>query len=361
MIAIFCDSPYQLYNAINLAFSFGEKKCYLFLTEKMFNSSKKFIVKENAFIKKVELIPRYYDNNLIIKVFDLVTSWLFGYNYFGFMRTIPNFKDYKDIDKIICTKFSNFAFDFAKYYTKKYNKKIKVYLVEEGIGEYLVANGIINKKNRKYVEKIYLSEPKLNHNDNIPKEKSPKINETKEFNKIIDEIFNYSDDLNKYKRYIYFGQAFYEDYNIIEFVEKESKIMKILNQSIRKNMTVKLHPRKVKDSKSVKDSIETNCPWECIVNQLENIDDRVLISISSTSLITPKLIADKEPYIICTIKIFENAFKNVFSKYDYYNKNVLLFEEVKKMYKHPEKVYFPESIDEFKKILLQIEGIKNEK
>ena len=51
--------------------------------------------------------------------------------------------------------------------------------------------------------------------------------------------------------------------------------------------------------------LSTIGPWESAINDIDDIESKILISISSTAIITPKLMCNKEPYVISLVYIFE--------------------------------------------------------
>ncbi len=104
------------------------------------------------------------------------------------------------------------------------------------------------------------------------------------------------------------------------------------------NIIVKPHPR---DTASLKDGIKyyTNykLPIECLYMNL-NCNSKVLISVSSTATITPKVFFDQEPYILLLYKLLDLKNSNI-------NQNDLdtYYSNCKKLYTHPERFMIPEN------------------
>lgn len=67
-------------------------------------------------------------------------------------------------------------------------------------------------------------------------------------------------------------------------------------------------------------------------------DTYILISYISTALATPKLMFDKEPYILLLYRLVESTV-DVSSVDNYYR-------ELKKLYTNPERVFIPETEEE---------------
>ncbi len=107
------------------------------------------------------------------------------------------------------------------------------------------------------------------------------------------------------------------------------------------NIIVKPHPR---NTASLKDGIKyyTNykLPLECLYMNL-NCNDKVLISVSSTAAVTPKIFFDQEPYILLLYKLLDLKKPNMNqADLDTYYANC------KKLYTHPERFMIPENEEE---------------
>ncbi len=357
MIAIMCETPFQLLNALNIVYTKYNEECILFITEDMFESEKKFKINStNSIIKKIYKVERNLKkNNLLERILSKLSRVFLDYDEIKLRKKIPNFRDYKSIDKFICIKYSDCAFDIYKKVKK--NKKIEINLIEEGIGEYVLENGAaIEWKEKKYINKHYLMAPELYKlPTNIKIEKSPYLNNSNEFKEILQDIYHYRKDISKFKKIIYFGQAFAEDYKMPEFTKIEGDIFNKLLENINyENIVVKLHPRSDIMLNENIECINTISPWECSVNDIEDIENRIIISTSSTTIITPKLFCNKEPYVICTIKIYEKYMKEILKEYNYYEKLVKFLNDVKSTYMNKSKFFMPNTLEELEKILQDI-------
>lgn len=360
MIAIMCETPFQLLNALNIVYTKYKEDCIIFITEEMFETSKKFKIncENNSFIKGIYKVERKMPEfNFWERVISKLFRTILHYDYIKLRKKIPEFKDFKSIDRIICIKYSDCAFDICKMLKRK--KKIEINIIEEGIGEYVLENGVLfESKDNRYVKKIFLISPELyNIPLNVPIEKSPNLNSSPEFKKILDNIYQYKKENKEFRDVIYFEQAFSKDYNIPEVNKIEKMIFdKIIKNVDKEKVVVKLHPRNEDKLDNDLKIINTLSPWECSANDLENIENKVLISISSTAIITPKLFCDKEPYVICTIKIYEKYMKNIFKEYNYYDNLVEFLESVQNTYKSHDKFFMPNNIEEFEEILVKMKG-----
>jgi len=79
-----------------------------------------------------------------------------------------------------------------------------------------------------------------------------------------------------------------------------------------------------------------------------DLNKKVLISIASTAMLYPKYIFDQEPYIIFTYKIYPNV---KITAFELAQLN-LLASDLKSSYVNKNKIFIPESLSEFKSILI---------
>ena len=361
MIAIFCETPYQLLNALNLVYSEFREECVLYVMKDMFKSNVRFDinVKNKGYIKSVKEVRRdTYKISFFSRALSKLYGIVAGHKKRIIRRHITNVNLKERYDKFICIKYS-FAASLVYDYMKE---KPEVYQVEEGIGEYLLLNDFDYADNKNnicnHVKCKYISEPRLYPRaDKFNLKKSPYLSTDMEFTDLLENIFHYRKELPLYKRYIYFGQAFAQDYENPEFENIEGNCFKIFAEILDyDDLSIKKHPRNTSDICDEFGSIHTLAPWECCINELDDIENRVIISISSTALITPKLMCDKEPYLIVLAKLYAKELKKIYTERNYYDKLIELFEQVKVLYRDSNKVFIPESMDELKTILKQQEG-----
>ncbi len=87
--------------------------------------------------------------------------------------------------------------------------------------------------------------------------------------------------------------------------------------------------------------------WEMKLMQMDNVDDILLISVHSTACFTPKMLFDKEPYIILFYRLVD--YKVSFMNENYEN----TIKKFIKTYRDPEKIMIPENMDEFEECILK--------
>ena len=240
---------------------------------------------------------------------------------------------------------------------KRKNKNSHIHFYEDGISSYLLGN----KQNfrcgkllgkifnispvEKNVEDLYVFEPSLVCVDGYKKIiKIPNIN-TLGVLEDINSVFNYA-DIDIKEKFVFFEESFNNDgyqtndvdliYDLYEFCDG-------------KDFILKHHPRNKKDRfKTLLPTIEKFIMWE---NYLLNkdIENKVLVTVSSNTVFVPKIIFDQQPTVVMLFKIF-NGTSPIFDSgnFERYLENYLKFySEYSKS-----KIYIPESIDEYKEIIL---------
>ncbi len=118
------------------------------------------------------------------------------------------------------------------------------------------------------------------------------------------------------------------------------------------NIIVKPHPRDIAPLKGdIKYYTNYKLPLECLYMNL-NCNNKLLIAVSSTAVVTPKIFFDQEPYILLLYKLLDLKKPNM-NQHDldtYYT-------NCKKLYTHPERFMIPENEEELATSLKQIRSI----
>lgn len=110
---------------------------------------------------------------------------------------------------------------------------------------------------------------------------------------------------------------------------------------------VKKHPRDKSTELGYYKCYENyNIPFECLCTQMD-MDNKVLIAVSSTAVVIPKLLLGEEPVVILLYKII----KQINQSEDYLKKQDMFYELCKKSYKDPDRFTIPTSYDELINIL----------
>ena len=302
MIAVYCETPFQLIVALNVAYEFleEEEKIDLYIVKDMFNSTNQFCVHTNhKRINNVFYVRRTLPRrNVITRIKQRLR---YRKDRVLHIYTEADGKKFPKYRFIISIKYNA----ILKYMCKHLVKGGKVYFTEEGIGEYLCGNEndiIEEQRIHQYVGGRYLLLPELAlDKKSVALYRNPYLNVEEEFKEIFKSIFSYENEIKRYSQLIIFEQPFGKDYQRKEYDSLVDKIYKELNSVFReKDISIKAHPRTEKKHNST-NMIYGTTPWECIVNDMEDIEERVLITMASTAVITPKVLCNKEPCIIVLI------------------------------------------------------------
>ena len=128
----------------------------------------------------------------------------------------------------------------------------------------------------------------------------------------------------------------------------------------KNNGIYRKHPRDTHETRLKFAEDQSCCLWELICGEIIN-DDNVLLSICSSAQIMPKILYDKEPWIIFTYKLYGLEKSNV-----YKNRFKPIIEMIKQKYRNMNKVVEPGSIKELEEVINYImklnkaKGQKNE-
>lgn len=351
MIAIICETPYQLLCGLNLAYSLDDDKYDILVLSDMFKSHRKFELLATAtsspYIRNVIYV--HHEKSLIARLTIRISR---NYNII-----LPRF-----IDKLLLKRRITTIFD-----TEKYNKIIcqrwtghllalthrvlgndaKIYITEDGVGDYYSYSNSINNGDKysdlkAYLVGRFLQAPDLYMGEpiytNYP---APHLSKDKAFLEIIDSVFGKPKSIPS-ERFIFLDQPFSNDFknNHAETREKEI-IADIVNIVSRDDFIYKPHPRMDFNNVDYK-LLESVLPWEVYLIYLSSIKNRVLISAYSTAIISPKILLDEEPYVICLFKLLEDDLKSVMHAEEY--ESILrLMTNVKNIYRNPEKFIIPSS------------------
>lgn len=257
---------------------------------------------------------------------------------------------------------------YSKIYAYRYMDKLKnLYYIEDGLGSY---NAVLDENTKKkqdtvfqffYKEKplnickgAYLYEPSnvINNTYNKALYSIPKVKRDTNTSEIIKNTFK-GDVIDIYQKII-FLEAWFNDMEQYMF---QNELLKIVIDVIGiENIGIKKHPNNINNTNlyESRSLIEGMSSFE-LNNIYYSLNDKILISIISTACLTPKMIYDEEPYVIFLYNIFLSKYK--FPEWSDAEK---VIDKVKKTYRIPSKIIVPETIDELKECLRNINIIMRE-
>lgn len=235
------------------------------------------------------------------------------------------------------------------------NKKSKNYFVENGVNPYITpydskewylrlfinCNGMICMDGR-FVNERYVFEPSL---ISVPQSGRIKIIQKIDRTDLtlrnrVNQIFAYDSKLDSFegKQIIIMEQGPRKE--PIDMLSLWKNVSRFINKD---TTIVKSHPRQKESALRELgfDMYERyTIPWEVLILN-QNMNDKTLLSIFSTSCVNPKLMYDEEPRIILLYKL-------IGMDYLFFGEGMIKFVEgVANLYKDQDKFFIPETWEEF--------------
>jgi len=320
------------------------EKTHLFRKVVIMNSKK--LYKTNNKLKKNSVISKF------ILYCNVITT------YINIDDIVSSFVDKNVIYNKLLIPDTELCFRLIRYYYIKHNYPTRYYMYEEGTGSYskqfekfnptnlLICRIMFGKKASKKRLNVYLFRPVLLDDESLEDRKIIKIpfvdEVDKEYYKRYCDVFKRGDYSTYNNKIIYFDTVREE---IIDGDEALKKVDFWNNVIIKKlgasNVIIKPHPRAVKDykyDKSVEFYANKDVPID--IDYLSyDLDNMILISIMSTTVVNPKVIFNKEPVVLLLCYMDESVYKppealDVF------------FKGVYNMYKDKSKFFMPKSYEE---------------
>ena len=351
-ICIICETPFQIYNAVNLRnTAYKTRPMDIFIGK--------------VFINADELIHRV----IAADVFDCVFSYSNKTTdviwkckeLFSPLKYVDFLLDEKsavniNYDEILISSTTHFSMALIAG-----NRRAKVVYYDDGIGSYTdnigkqniaVKRQICYMLGNRHVDRFSFRQGFLYRPDLL-------INpQGKNFEKITlseqhlgnEHIFNYQHDSDYEKKIVYFAMPSQTFKGKIQ----ESDFLEVLKQ-YKEYCLIRLHPRENHPEQFLFASLDNGRNhWEMIaMNQIN--DQHILIGVFSTAQTVPKMIFDKEPYIIFTYKMYSNLFDET----QRVNQDEFVC-KLKTIYRNPSKIKIVQNIIEFNEAVKLCLGDNNE-
>lgn len=355
--AIVCNTPFQLLNAINIVANNVESGKYdLYLYGEFRNSESILsnVLKSNLFNKVFFIKKNNNVKNSKLRTFvKLVRP---SYILKDFIYEDDSFKNLKSYYSRVFVGDGN----LIGVYLLKKNPTAELIMFDDGIATN-VGNALFDTIGPFYkkigrlfrlgvyyfnVSKLYVTNKdfcKSTITDNILQ--LPFLTPANFATKIAKDVFSYNSNtqLNLYKN-VYLGQPLEEKQG---FNGNKPLFFKNQIPQFNENLLVRLHPRQNSNEFNNECVDNVNNMWELeCMNSIS--DDHVLIGFCSTAHLMPKLLCDKEPYIIFLYELFLND-KNTKE----YENDCSVVETVKELYRRKEKVLVPKTVQELAEFFIE--------
>lgn len=363
MRAYIVSSPYQILNSLQLSYPFEQKKADIYIINQFKGAGD---MAEN--LKDSRVFSR------VILVDDLTRQKRSSVQDFwdrnvGYVSKVKKYIE--DVYEEVYFAAMEMTVYMLLMFMKKQNHSLHLIQMEDGLGDYIGGNKFLCSGRDILFSKItgsmlpfdeasavairnsrYVYEPKLlidgEQYDNL--HVLPNHFAQGDFLKKVNEIYQFdSVNVPPYKILLVDtaitngSDAVFDEIllNVVEFSRKYFQ---------KKNIGVKLHPRRVKDIYgNMNQWGRQNVPMEIIFSNMRgDLSEKILIGIISTTSITPKIIFDEEPVIISLHKMAYNC-KCI--QQEFLTSYTGVFEKLKKLYRAEHKIFSPETAEELDIIL----------
>lgn len=336
-----CDTPYQVINSISLAKNEENPDIYIYNQFKSAESIAENLKKTDIF-KNVILVDKYNSfNGVVNKFVTLIRIFLPLYTLKKYSRSRFKKTEYKRIYTSFFTSFTDSV--------KLVNPDAEIIQYEDGIGSYstkdfqvtcrttlfkIINELLIDNRLTYNVKEFYLNRPECYDFD--IKSEIKKL-EQLPFGEKTEKVFEYKgNDIYKNSRFVYLTQPLYQTVIGDEAVKTE----KIILEKIKDDVILRVHPRQKMEEYEGYNIDDIGNLWE-IECAKQISDNSVLIGAYSTAQFTPKMLCNKEPYVIFTYKIYKSELAGAAE----------MIEKLRKMYKNSDKVIVAESLEHLQNII----------
>ena len=364
MVAFLAATPYQVLNCINIALSFHpneERDIYIFL----------FATDLRAIAKQLQSTD-VFTNVYVLEKFATVPGKIGIIKDFIIKdKQLKRCLSLATYDVLYITYIGDRCIEIYNQMLKK-NSNLKLRFYDEGIGIYIVKMYESSANMRtlfqilkyryvnNYVESIYVYQPSLMmSNTEFPTVKIPPIARGNEYLlTLLNSIFCIDLSKKEIENYpiVFLEQCFgkylsYNNYRKMFRFDNEQLLDLLAQQFEVADILVKLHP--ITEITSYDGSVyqiaeQNGQPWEIMVYNTPNVENKLLATVNSTAALTPKLLFDEEP----TILIMAKALHNSGLSDEIWNLNMeKLFSSFRNCYRNPEKVLIPSSMQELGEVL----------
>ena len=347
----YCNSTYQLLNVINLHWhrrnaGFEEIPDYHgeLLLLNSFDEAQEIcrLVREDGIFDRIILIDKAFNTgifHILMTMMDVLSPAFYMKDKYGIDR--------KDIagcyDVIVSPKYSMVIDQIWKL-----NKKAKLHLYEDGIGSYyddipleprsnLVrkSNTAVKSNSFRDFEMLYVLEETM-YSGSYPERVRAIPKYDKDYLEHIKDLFrDFSYHSAKEKNIFWLSQFL----NNEEFNRMVDEVLQKL-LPYRDDVLFCQHPRMHLENKYGYKESDKKQIWELKLLNMEDIGDKLFISIHSTACFTAKMLFDLEPYIILFYKLGSPEVSHISDEFEQ------VLAKFRQRYREPDKIMIPESMDE---------------
>ncbi len=351
-----CETPYQCLNILNFICNQKEYVIDSFdlyigtLFPKSDDIAKK-ISSKDIFTNVYTYSYRREEKNKISFFFARMEKFAFSRKYIKFLTN--NKKISLSYDVIMISTMSRMATAIISSLPN-----VAVWHYDDGLGSYIGKQAALTPS---FKRSLLMKVKRINHNRFTPKMvflNNPCMSRTKweatvcslpsllnqsaEFNELLNYVFDYSFESYKKKRFIFLGQPIRYD--------EESKFItaEILHALEGSDSLYRMHPLEKKVFDIPIDVDECKTSWELLCRDIIQ-NDCVLIGYNSTAQFIPKMVYNSETKVIFTAFLYKHES----------SANDELIQLLIDSYTNKLNVYAPRNIQEYFDIIKKLKGEKN--
>lgn len=353
-----CWRPYQIFNTVNFVKNNLENcatnsDIIIYLDFINANKIAEKIIKEDLFnnVYKISKFHGTKKQNLMERIkilfyfiFPCRTLKKYSNNTFDISKKEYHYiiaSGWQYVFQIICGYFKKAHTYFLEDGTQTYFKNEIGYNSRNTIASKMMKNFFNKGVETINIEKIFVNNFQfLDIQNTICREQLPYL--TSDLLELLYKIFDFKQEHNDYNNFkiIYLDTPIYVERNF----QKEEELIKELENTNK--LIIRKHPNE-KEMKFNCKLYGSEEMWELLCGEKIN-NDHILISLFSMAAFSPKLLFDKEPYLIFLYKLLDY---NIQQKIMYDN----MIERLKKIYQK-NKIFVPIDQNEFFEVLNSIKN-----
>ena len=249
---------------------------------------------------------------------------------------------------------------FMRVLTKRLDR-VGIVIYDDGIGSYQ-EKGRIKKGSQKFQrvkkmlgwqellqnpDRILLYEPELYQaEDGVRVEPMPKIALTPENKAVLRRIFGEEEENLQFPQQVVLFDTFRLPNRKKEEEDRLDQVFCGIAEICGEDRVIlKEHPRSLARSRAeVARLSRAGVPMELLYAHQEDLQDKILVALNSTALFSPKMLFDKEPYLVLLYKLTSDD-PAVREKRD------ALYGKLTGMYSRADRILIPETEDELREFL----------
>ena len=361
----FCTTSFQLMTAILLGMQKDKEDADLYIVGKYADAEKYAeIIRKWKLFRSVVFV----DENKIQRYRKYKNKFLarlgIALSYIRITKEAKKILLPNTMYKIIYISSKAFTGRLVQLYLNKKDKSVQTIYFDDGVGSYFndkllqpsnldkVARKIFlrdstsltNNKFMLYFPELYF-EMHTNYSD-VEKIYISNNDMYEKWKEKVNLLFEFSEKDKIFEKAIIFDTIKHDIFNEEE-IEQLILTYKFLDKYFENDLIIKKHPRDLSEDEPGKKYFKnSSIPIESIYMNVD-IEDKILISVMSSAVVTPKIIFDKEPRVILLYKLIQPS-KMPIDSVDSF------FMHIKQIYTDSSKIFIPTTFEELRQYLESI-------